>query len=248
MLSNENGTPVHTPAKPDKFEFDNEVARIFPDMAVRSIPNFIAAHDAHAAITKMMFHAEPGMPVRILDIGASRGHFYGSLMRQYQVFELEYIAVDVSQEMCDYLKAEYPWLNVKCIDITALAFDMEFLGTQFDVVCCNYVLQFLPPEKQIEVLAKLLHLLGPGGLFFLGHKSDHSDAKGLGSAAHEVYYNWRISNGYTRAEIETKARALKGSMFPMNHEMVIGYLEGYGMRVQETTRYMMFSTLAAQKV
>lgn len=238
----------HTPAKPDKFEFDAEVAAVFDSMAKRSIPNFIAAHDAHAAMVKLMMRPEPRMPIRVLDIGASRGHFYAALMKQFQVYELEYVAVDCSQEMCDYLKAESPWVNVKCIDITSLAFDMEFLETQFDVICCNYVLQFLRPEEQIKALVKMLHLLGPGGLFFLGHKSDHSGAKGLGAAAHEVYYQWRMSNGYSREEIETKARALAGSMFPMNHEMVVGFLETWGMRVQETTRYMMFSTLAAQKV
>lgn len=241
-LKTVENTVVHFPDDKDKFAFDKEVASIFPDMAVRSIPNFLAAHSAHARMVSRWMH--PGTSV--LDVGASRGHFLRAMKNEYpdlwadDTFKIQ--ALDNSPDMCGYLRTEFPGVEVSCLDLT----DSDFLNktqAKYDIVCVNYVLQFIHPSMQISVLLKLISMVKPGGVFILGHKSKHSGY--LGSAAEKEYIDFRVANGYTRKEIEAKTQALKGSMFPMDHESVMSTLKMHFVEVCETFRFMMFSTVIA---
>lgn len=245
MLSNNNGTPVHFPSDPQKFAFDEEVAKIFPNMAERSIPHFLAAHKAHAKIVAASPDIKAATEFCVLDVGASRGHFYQYLLGQGLDAKMSYTAVDSSAPMCALMREEFPDIEVLEMDVTGPDFVPRLHQHQWDVVYCNYVLQFLPQHLQAQTLMRLCEAVKPGGLFFLGHKSQHSGW--LGEQAHELYVQWRIANGYSRAEVEAKTAALKGSMFPMRHGWVLSVLDNYFSEVQETTRFMMFSTVAARK-
>lgn len=245
MLSDNAGTPVHFPADPTKFVFDEEVAQIFPDMAARSIPHFLLGHKSHAKIVASSPALIGAESCRVLDIGASRGHFLQHLLAQNVPCRIDYTGVDYSAPMCKLLQEEFPDATVMHSDITSPEFNTWLSGEQFDVVCCNYVLQFLQPNTQMAALSRLLHAVKPGGLFFLGHKARHEGL--LGEQAHELYIQWRMINGYTREEVEAKTAALKGSMFPMSHHAVMTMLRNTFSEVQETSRFMMFSTVAARK-
>jgi tRNA (cmo5U34)-methyltransferase len=235
--------PVHYPADPDQFKFDAEVSAIFGNMASRSIPNFIQSHSAHARMLNGWI--KPG--VSICDIGASRGHFLAAVKRLYPfAFQPSYgsiAAVDNSPDMCRYLREDYPSVTVIEIDVNSPAFD---LGVEsYDIICVNYVLQFIRPEQQIAALLKIIKAVKPGGVLLWGHKSSHYGPGG--EAAHEQYILWRMEQGYTRDEIEAKTRALRGSMFPMDHRTLLDTLRFHGFNVQETFRYMMFCNFFAVK-
>lgn len=232
---------VHFPANPNRFEFDAEVAKVFPDMAARSIPNFHLAHEVHVAIARGHLQ-KPGC--RVLDVGASRGHFLAEMKRQGHS-GYHYEAVDASAPMCTLLAADHPEVTVTHADITSHEFAERLSRERFDIVCCNYVLQFLPKAQQLRALHHLTNSVADGGLFFLGHKTQHYGE--LGELAHERYIDFRIRNGYTREEILAKTEALKGSMFPMHEGTVRTFLRAGFSDVQETTRFMMFSTVAARK-
>lgn len=235
-----DGTPVHFPAKTDKFEFDSEVATVFRDMAARSIPNFHAAHSAHVGLAAGVLQKPD---CSILDVGASRGAFYEHILQAGHQ-HVQYTAVDCSAPMCSMLQNDYPSATVLPLDITGDAFRLLCEGNKYDVVCCNYVLQFVPMQQQIPLLLLLLSAVKPRGLFFLGHKASHIGD--LGDLCHEEYIKFRLKNGYSREEIVAKTLALKGSMFPMDHTFVLNTLKQQCREVQETTRFMMFSTLAAR--
>lgn len=241
MLTDKQGKPVHFPENPNAFEFDGEVARIFPDMASRAIPNYHTAHHYHVRIARDVL-SRPG--ARVLDVGASRGAFYRHILDQG--LSPNYLAVDSSQSMCEMLAADFPDASVQVADLTDPSVQHSLLREgPFDVVCCNYVLQFIRVSEQFKVLSALCDLVAPGGFLFVGHKTMHYGA--LGAAAHECYIDFRIENGYSREEIEAKTKALRGSMFPMTNESVVNYIKVRFSEVQETTRFMMFSTLAARK-
>lgn len=242
MLSTESGTPVHFPANPDRFEFDSEVAKVFPDMASRSIPCFHTAHAAHARICE---YITQNSEASVLDIGASRGAFFSWLSRTKCRAKL--VAIDSSASMCEYLQKDFQGAEVHHLDITSLDFDRFAEANQFDVVCCNYVIQFLPPQEQMRVLLLICRMVKVGGLMFFGHKEDHASQGALGSLSHEEYIRFRLGQGYTREEVEAKTKALRGSMFPMKHDRVMDLLRDEFREVVETTRYMMFSTIAARK-
>ena len=235
--------PVHFPENPERFGFDAEVSRIFPDMAGRSIPNFYDSHWEHAKMVRSF--VEHKSEITVLDIGASRGALLTAMKREFaDIWErVKYKAVDNSPDMCAYLLKDYPDVDVVCLDITS----DKFLNSveQYDVVCANYVLQFIPQYMQDRVLKKVFAKVKKGGVLIFGHKSRHYGP--LGAAAHEQYIRWRMRNGYTREEIEAKTRALAGSMYPQDHEVVMGSANAHFSYVQETFRYMMFSTFLAVK-
>lgn len=240
--------PVHFPANPDNFGFDAEVSRIFPDMAKRAIPNFYESHAAHARMLRAVLPVGQSR-YSVLDVGASRGAFLKALIAEFggpevaeDIFDLS--AIDNSPEMVMYLIGDFPTAHITQCDVAGE--DFMDLEAKFDVVCCHYVLQFVRPEMQGKVLQKLMSMVKPGGAFIFGHKASH-ESHTLGIAAHEEYIQFRIDNGYTREEIEAKTKALKGAMFPVRHEVLLREVkEKFGM-VQETFRFMMFTTFMAVK-
>lgn len=236
--------PVHFPADPKKFAFDPEVAKIFEDMAIRSIPNFLQAHDCHASMARPWLQV-PGATV--MDVGASRGSFFRALQKHYprQMAngDIKLHAIDNSDKMCEYLRGDFTTAQVECLDITS----DEFLGRieQYDIVCAHYVLQFIHPDKQQEVLSKIFRMVKQGGVLIFGHKAMHHGD--TGALSHEEYIRFRLENGYTMEEIKAKTLALKGSMFPMKHGRLMSAVRTHFSDVSETFRFMMFSTFFAVK-
>lgn len=250
-LANESGQVVHFPKNPDVFQFDEEVAAIFPDMAKRAIPMYHEAHRAHVAMLSEYFAHGP-KPVRILDIGASRGQFFRALIDAYghefaRSPDVELVAIDSSDAMCEHMSRDFYGLGVEVenIDITSDEF-FEWEAGIFDIINMSYVLQFIRPNQQLAVLEKVCSLVRPGGVLILGQKDDFSSM--LGETAHHEYMRFRQRNGYTAEEVAAKSKALKGSMFPMNHGVLRNEVLAQGfIEVYETTRWMMFSTLFCLK-
>lgn len=238
-----DGRAVHFPKNPEKFEFDSEVSAAFGDIAKRAIPNFYEAHAAHARMLGGWIKQDASF----LDIGASRGAFFKALCDEHPEVSipktLRLSAIDNSQTMCDYLCDDYPTSEVYCADISDPVI-LALLGT-YDVVCLHYVLQFIHPDKQALTLQRLMDSVKPGGVFIYGHKAKHYGA--LGQLTHDEYIRFRMNNGYTREEIEAKTLALKGSMFPVDHNMVMNMINANFSHAVETFRFMMFSAVFAVK-
>lgn len=232
----------HFPAKANTFEFDEEVSAIFPDMARRSIPNFLEAHEAHARMVAAM--TANLSRVDVLDIGASRGHFLEALQRETYARNpctfYSLTAAEKSPHMCRHLRNGFPSARVIDFDL-----ETEEIKAQYDVIALHYVLQFLPPEAQHHALQKVLAALRPGGILVFGHKALSYGT--LGDVAHDEYIDFRVRNGYTREEIAAKTKALAGSMHCANHESILSDIKASCSFVQETFRFMMFSTLIAVK-
>lgn len=236
----------HFPANPNKFEFDKDVAPIFPNMAKRSIPNYEEAHYLHASIMAFWFLHKGAS---IIDIGASRGLMFSMLSKLYREHgqflpSMKMVATDSSPHMCEMMRNDFPLLDVRQQSLL----DPEFFDSneQYDVVNCMYVLQFVPSEHQERVLHKLASMVKPGGILVLGQK-EKSDGY-LGKILHDQYIDFRTHNGYTRREIEAKTAALANSMWPIDPYWLARQLSTLGFReVQETTRYTVFSTLIAYK-
>ena len=248
MLDDTLRNPVHFPRKPDKFEFDAEVAAIFPNMARRSIPNYDAFHKLHAEIAARWFISD-SQNAKVLDIGASHGAFFREL-DQFCLTETEdlpvvqYTAIDNSASMCAHLRHNFPDANVICGSITGDAF-MTMEENLYDVINCTYVIQFIEPAKQVAVLDKIGRMVRPGGMLILGQKDKHSGA--TGHMMQQQYIRWRIDNGYTQEEVDAKTKALKNSMWPMDMVELKTHLHRNFREVTETSRMFMFSTLIALK-
>lgn len=237
-MTNEDKGTKHFPAKPDKFEFDAEVAAVFPNMAARSIPNFYEAHNMHASMLRKHFAAR--RMVHMLDVGASRGAFADAVGLHWAEDSPAYrlTLMEHSKDMLSYLTRDYSQHQVEYVDLNKAA----PAGGQgsYDVVVLNYVMQFVDPHVQARRLREVMDLVRPGGVFIMGHKESHEGP--TGEAMHDEYIHFRMRHGYTREEIEAKTRALAGAMWPMSKFHFLKAAAEMGYQVFETTRYAMFAT------
>lgn len=239
----------HFPSNAGKFEFDREVSEIFPDMALRSIPMYKEVHRLHVSMILSSNVYSMHKPLRVYDIGASRGSFFKELCRQTSTdihtgsSALHLTAVDSSEDMLHLLSVEMPWVHTRVADATKLV----DLDEQVDAISMLYVLQFIEsPAGRLEALRWANRNLRPGGLLILGQKSVPTSTylrmfTGL-------YHKFRVHNGYTMEEVRAKDEALKNAMWPDSPGWVEDqcYRAGF-IDYTETTRWLQFFTSVCTK-
>lgn len=238
---------VHFPQRRNVFQFDAEVSKIFPDMAMRSIPMYEEAHRLHVSIFAAQIARMPR--ATIYDVGASRGHFFRALCNQFQIpvergsAIFNCVAIDNSHHMLSELRKEMPWVRTVEAD-AAYMVDFE---EQADFICMFYILQFLKTDDQkLSALQWAYRNLKPGGVLFLGQKEELTETHDALFA--DEYYRFRMDNGYTLEEIKAKTEALKGSMWCSREAWLedMCYKAGFKDYVG-TTRWLMFSTSMCTK-
>lgn len=248
----ERTNPVHFPTQYNKFEFDDEVAVIFNNMAVRSIPLYLQAHELHAHIAhthiKGLFSLWNQKRATILDVGTSVGGFLHAVCNQFQIDpntgsdEIRYIGTDISPPMLAEFSRHYPWAESIC----CAADGAGQKDNSVDVVCIMYVLQFVPAAQRDGVLRALYNSMKDNAIIFLGQKEEPFNA--IRPSLSYEYIQWRKGNGYTEAEIAAKTKALELVMWPETLADTKHRLERVGFRfIHETTRWLQFSTLMARK-
>lgn len=237
LRKKDSGEPEHFP-KSDLFQFDDEVARIFPNMAQRSIPLYEQMHRLHAYILLKDYVSKDVPTYNVLDIGASRAKFLGVIEAvaeemDVDISRLRYTATDKSEHMIEEairndgidvpyeygdFSADYEQMHG---DLLAWPYDHD----EFDAVVLHYVMQFIPVAERGVCYNRLRDLLPRNGLLFYGEKEtllpygSHTPTEALvAEAAADYYIDFRIENGYSRAEIEAKTAALGNSMWPVSYE------------------------------
>jgi tRNA (cmo5U34)-methyltransferase len=246
------GTPVHFPNRNDVFEFDEEVAAIFENMATRSIPLYMEAHRVHAMIAqtylRQQINVENRRNIQILDIGASVGGFVKALCNRLQCnpdigpASVVYHATDPSVAMVEEFKRAHPWATCCCCDACTPT------GTTggFDIALLMYVMQFVPVGERDDVLNEVYKSMRPGGIIFLGQKEKVEES--IMPIYSAEYIRWRMDNGYSQQEIAAKTRALEGVMWPEPLDVTLARLERIGFsHARETTRWLQFSTVMARR-
>lgn len=243
-LLDESVKPVHYPQDPDKFEFDGEVSRIFPDMARRSIPMYDEVHRLHVSLIREVLDREE---VTMWDIGASHGQFFQEVCNQFQIplrtgrDGWHFVAVDNSHDMLLHLLDRMPWVDTVECDAQQLPEMFPDMEGRVDVISMFYVLQFIKETKdQRRILEWARKALRPGGYLLLGQK--HKVSAPFDVALTREYINFRQRNGYTMEEIEAKTRALRNSMWPIRREWLEDLCVRAGFEYVETTRWLQFST------
>jgi len=136
----------------------------------RSFSTATASYDAHAVLQReiadrLLAHLDFTKiePKRILDIGCGTGYFTRLLRAKYRSAEI--VALDLSEAMVQTTRRSHarrmPWHGHHrhlCADAAALPLQSE----QFDLVCSNLTMQWLPDPQ--AMLQEMRRILAPGGL------------------------------------------------------------------------------------
>jgi tRNA (cmo5U34)-methyltransferase len=180
---------AHFPKDPTKFEFDESVADIFENMAIRSIPNYGLMHDTAARMVVDMVRLgaqhDEGDYFRVLDVGASRGRFCQVIdMRLRQAVQrgdlptshapVEFVLTDASSAMLEVCEATVRTYGLNAtaaswvVGAEAAPYAVE--KRRYGAIAFFHVLQFIPPIMKREAVMQLSRLLRCNGVVFFAEK------------------------------------------------------------------------------
>lgn len=225
------------------FRFDEQVARVFPDMINRSVPGY---GTLVALIGQMA--GEFLQPDSVCyDLGCSLGAVSYAVAGSRGAQTVEIMAVDNAPAMIERLQenlrtrpARRP-VHPQCADVRDLTISRTSL------VVLNLTLQFLPARERLGLLQKIYAGLLPGGALILSEKLSFADADEQ-ARMEGLHQAFKLAQGYSELEISQKRTALERVMVPDTLEQHRARLAQAGFRTSDVWfRCLNFCSLVCRK-
>ena len=199
---------------PAPFEFNEQVAAVFDDMIIRSVPGYGELIGRLAQLASHFYR--PGSC--IYDLGCSTGNFGMQLCEEMASSDFRMVALDNSQPMLDIYEQRLTGVSPKgsielvCGDIC----DQQLQNAS--VVVITLTLQFLPLGEREALIDRIYRGLRPGGVLLLTEKVVHPDPA-LDALQQDFYYRFKRERGYSELEISQKREALEDVLIPETIEV-----------------------------
>ena len=222
-----------------QFEFDEEVASVFDDMLLRSIPFYKENLNLEIGILKNLLKKND----KIIDLGSSTGTFLIELSKQIE--KLNLIGIDTSDAMIKKAtqKAKAFASNTKFIKADFLNYNLS----ESKAIIANYTIQFIRPLKREKLIQKIYNSLENKGIFLMSEKLVTENKK-LNKIMIDLYYEYKKQKGYSEYEIAAKREALENVLIPYTMEENIEMLKNAGFKdIDIIFRWNNFATFIAFK-
>ncbi|HYB74081.1 MAG TPA: carboxy-S-adenosyl-L-methionine synthase CmoA [Candidatus Sulfotelmatobacter sp.] len=209
------------------FTFNRNVASVFDDMVVRSIPFYLELQRMVGELGAV-FH-QPGTCV--YDLGCSTGTTLLSLMRCIQDPRARFIGLDGSPPMRERARGKIGRCRARR-NVTFIAGDLnkpDFPLHRASVITINWTLQFVRPTRRGALLKKIWRALVDGGALILCEKI-LGEPEELNRLYMDLYYDFKRRSGYSELEIARKREALENVLVPCTLAENIDLLRGAGFR------------------
>ncbi len=214
-----------TSAESGSFEFNESVARVFPNMLRRSIPGYEASLEAIGMLVKR--HAKPN--TRCYDLGCSLGESTLAIRHNINVLGCEILAIDSAPAMVKACRAimeadkhETP-VSVREADIRNIKI------ANASIVVMNYTLQFLPIADRQELISNIHQGMVSGGMFVLSEKISNENAV-VNSLLSDLHHQFKRAQAYSDLEIDRKRTALENILIPETEKTHIERLSKAGFQ------------------
>ncbi|GAA6130115.1 carboxy-S-adenosyl-L-methionine synthase CmoA [Halopseudomonas sabulinigri] len=199
------------------FAFDEQVARVFPDMIKRSVPGYPTIIESIGLIAAQ--HAQPQS--LIYDLGCSLGAATQSMRRHVGSEGCQIVAIDNAAAMVErcreYLSAQDAMLEEPLPAQVVLGDIVNYPLAPCSVVVLNFTLQFVKPEERLALLTRIRQALQPGGVLILSEKLNFADTN-TQQSLEQLHYAFKRANGYSDLEIAQKRSAIEYVMLPDTQE------------------------------
>ncbi|MFC1485212.1 carboxy-S-adenosyl-L-methionine synthase CmoA [bacterium] len=186
------------------FNFDDKVANVFENMIQRSVPGYNLITHMTGVLAQNFVKPD----TNCYDLGCSLGSSTLAILKNANKKNYKIIAVDNSEAMIKKCKKNIKQSNsnIPVEIILSNIEDIEIKKASF--VLLNFTLQFLKPEKRLNLIKKIYNGMLPGALFILSEKISFQDKK---EEEHQtkMYHMFKKSNGYNDLEISQKRTALE---------------------------------------
>ncbi|PLW68519.1 carboxy-S-adenosyl-L-methionine synthase CmoA [Pseudohalioglobus lutimaris] len=191
------------------FTFDDQVARVFPDMIKRSVPGYTTI----IAMTGLLAqrYATPGS--NLYDLGCSLGASTLAMRQNLREPGCRIIGVDNSPAMLERCRnivdtdTHETAVDLVCADLENVAIENA------SVVVLNFTLQFVPLAIRDDVIARIYRGLRPGGIMVLSEKVTFEDPH-LDALNIDLHHQFKRANGYSELEVAQKRAAIEHVLLP----------------------------------
>jgi tRNA (cmo5U34)-methyltransferase len=228
---------------PDKWEFDEEVSRVFDDMLARSIPQYETMREAVTLVASAFLSRYP----RVVDIGCSRGEALDSIRALVPPADGQFTGLEISEPMIAAAMERFSVDGrVKILEHDLRKTLPLHEGTT-DVVLSVLTMMFVPVNYRMRLLRDVYRALRRGGALVLVEKvmGEGPDSDDLFTAN---YHRKKADSGYTPDEIQRKRLSLEGVLVPMTPSWNEHMLRRTGFRdVDCFWRWMNFAGWVAIK-
>ncbi len=230
------------PVRP--FAFTREVAQVFDDMLVRSVPLYEQGIALQARLSRQFY--QPG--TRIYDLGCSHGNLGMALLKEFSHRDFALIGVDNSIPMVEIYKERLGKTKDKSRRIHLVCGSMEDIDIHnASVVIINLTLQFLAPERRMKFMEKIHAGLVPHGILLLTEKTSPGEQV-TGKVYQQFYEQFKRDNGYSELEIAQKRDALEKVLIPDSIETHFQRLRKAGFSLVDVwMKWLYFTSFLAIK-
>ncbi|MFQ5469940.1 MAG: carboxy-S-adenosyl-L-methionine synthase CmoA [Gammaproteobacteria bacterium] len=223
-MKNQDTIFQHPLAEIVDFKFDESVVDVFPDMINRSVPGYSTVVNMIGIIVQRFVQPNSN----IYDLGCSLGAASLSIRnRLSEENHCRIIAVDNAPAMLEQCK-KHVAIDGSSIEVETCLADITEVDIQHaSVVVLNLTLQFVPPDKRLDLIESIYNGLLPGGCVILTEKTDSSDSM-QGKFHADLHYAFKKANGYSDMEISQKRTALENVLIPETMEEHVNRLSSTG--------------------
>ncbi len=189
------------------FQFDQQVAQVFPDMIKRSVPGYSNIITAIGMLAKRF--AQPNS--NLYDLGCSLGAATLEMRRHVNASRCNIIAVDNSQAMIERCLLQ---VNAFKSDtsVEVVCDDLQNVDiANASVVVLNFTLQFIKPDERQSIIEKIYAGLRDGGILIVSEKL-RFDNETMNELLTDLHHDFKRANGYSELEISQKRNAIEHVM------------------------------------
>jgi tRNA (cmo5U34)-methyltransferase len=195
------------------FCFNDEVAKVFPDMLQRSIPGYAATIEAIGSLAARYVHAD----TNCYDLGCSLGAATIAMRQGIAATGCNIVAVDTAPAMskrCEDVVAEDDRLFSHATTVEIIEADIRDIEiANASMVVMNYTLQFLNIKDRSAMMRSIHDGLNEGGLLVLSEKvvDENEDMEQL---LVDLHHEHKRRNDYSALEVSRKRAALENVLVP----------------------------------
>ena len=213
-----------TKSMSDKWEFNDEVSKVFDEMLNRSIPSYDRMRYLITQIVIEHIKKNNLTHNTILDLGCSTGEQIKEL--SIHLHQNNFIGLECSsamlQEARKKLRGNYN-VSIQNFDLTHDTLEVRNCGAILSIL----TLQFIPIEYRQKIVSRVYDKLNKDGIFVFVEKII-GDNYNYSELYEKLYYNMKSINGYSVDEIRDKKLKLEGVLVPCTNQFNVDLLKQAG--------------------
>ena len=210
-------------ARVGSFEFDDQVADVFPDMIARSVPGYSSILAMIEQFAAMYVQPESA----VYDLGCSLGAATLAMRRRVPA-DCTIHAVDNSPAMIARLKSVLDGNSREACRVEVHQTDIRDVAIEdASLVVLNLTLQFLSPDDRLTLLQTAAKGMRPGAALVLSEKICFDDARQQ-SLLTDLHHEFKRSHGYSDLEIAQKRTAIENRLVPEKLDTHVSRLHAAG--------------------